>query len=29
VLEGVHMQKQPGTRFNTYDDLFSDEEDLN
>ena len=32
VLEGVHMQKQPGTRFNAYDDLFSirkhDEEDL-
>ena len=32
VLESVHMQKQPGTRFNAYDDLFSirkrDEEDL-
>jgi len=32
VLEGVHMQKQPGTQFNAYDDLFSiqkrDEEDL-
>jgi len=32
VLEGVHMQKQPGTRFNAYDDLFSirkhDGEDL-
>jgi len=23
VLEGVHMQKQPGTHFNAYDDLFS------
>ena len=23
VLEGVHMQKQPGTQFNAYDDLFS------
>ena len=23
VLEGVHMQKQPGTWFNAYDDLFS------
>jgi len=32
VLEGVHMQKQPGTCFNAYDDLFSirkhKEEDL-
>jgi len=32
VLEGVHMHKQPGTRFNADDDLFSirknDEEDL-
>jgi len=28
VLEGVHMQKQPGTRFNAYDDLKRDEEDL-
>jgi hypothetical protein len=32
VLESVHMQKQPGTRFNAYDDLFSirkhDGEDL-
>jgi len=32
VLEGVHMQKQPGTHFNAYDDLFSirkrEEEDL-
>lgn len=32
VLESVHMQKQTGTRFNAYDDLFSirkhDEEDL-
>jgi hypothetical protein len=26
VLEGVHMQKQPGTRFNAYDDLFSIQE---
>ncbi len=23
VLEGVHMQKQRGTQFNAYDDLFS------
>ena len=23
ALKGVHMQKRPGTRFNTYDDLFS------
>src|SRR5258708_7963201 len=32
VLEGVHMQKQPGTQFNAYDDLFfiqkHEEEDL-
>ena len=32
ALESVHMQKQPGTCFNAYDDLFSirkrDEEDL-
>jgi hypothetical protein len=32
VLEGVHMQKQPGTHFNAYNDLFCirkrDDEDL-
>src|SRR5258708_14737967 len=32
VMESVHMQKQPGTRFNAYDDLFSirkrEDEDL-